>query len=156
MVNSLFGGAPPASRQRPPGVTAIALLFGLSGIYLFVIGLLILHSPRLFSADAIIRIGRPLLTGLEVGGGSYVFLISGWLFVIIGLQLRELRNWARWAATLVCLYGMFLLIPIVSIAANNFGASLFWSGLGMIVRVVVVRQLWLEEVRDAFDRDVAA
>jgi len=154
MVNSLLT-AKDTLAPRPAGITAIAWLFGLSGIYLFVIGLLILHSPRLFSADAIIRIGRPLLTGLEVGGGSYVFLISGWLFVIIGLQLRELRNWARWAATLVCLYGMFLLIPIVSIAANSFGASLFWSGLGMIVRVVVVRQLWLEDVRDAFDRDVA-
>ena len=98
MVNSLLT-AKDTLAPRPAGITAIALLFGLSGIYLFVIGLLILHSPRLFSQDTIIRIGRPLLTGLEVGGGSYVFLISGWLFVIIGLQLRELRNWASWAAT---------------------------------------------------------
>ncbi len=149
MANSLLDQ--PALRQRPEAVTAIAWLFGLSGIYLGAVGLVMLLAPKFISLETIVHLGRPWLNGLELGG-RYVFLLGGWLFLFIGLELRDLRNWARWAATLVCSYGIFLLIPIVSMAASNFRASLLWSGLGIIVRVVVVWYLWQEEVREAFEK----
>jgi hypothetical protein len=105
----------------------------------------------LFSVETTVRLGRPWLNGMELAG-PYAFLISGWFLLFIALELRDLRNWARWAATLVCAYGFFLLIPIVSMAASNFRISLLWSGLGIIVRVVVVWYLWQEEVGVAFEK----
>lgn len=146
----------PGPKQRPEAVTAIAWLFGLSGIYLGAIGLVMLIAPlfsirKLFSVETVVRLGRPWLNGMELAG-PYAFLISGWFLLFIALELLDLRNWARLAATFVCTWGIFLLIPIVSSAATNFRWSLLWSGLGIIVRVVVVWYLWQEEVREAFLR----
>lgn len=140
-----------ARPPRPEGVTVIALLFGLSGIYLGIVGLILLLAPGLLSSDTIVFLGRPWLGGMELGG-RYVFLVSGWLLLFIGLELHDLTNWARWAATVVCAYGVFLLIPIVSMAATHFRAPLLWSGLGIIVRVVVVWYLWQEGAREAFEK----
>jgi hypothetical protein len=149
MANSLLDE--PAERRRPEAVTAIAWLFGLSGIYLGAVGLVMLLAPGFISLETIVRLGRPWLNGMELAG-PYAFLISGWFLLFIALELRDLRNWARVAATFVCAWGVFLLIPIVSSAATNFRWSLLWSGLGIIVRVVVIWHLWQEEVREAFQR----
>ncbi|SRR5579862_2087077 len=141
----------PTPKQRPEAVTAIAWLFGLSGIYLGAVGLVMLIAPGFISLETIVHLGRPWLNGMELAG-PYAFLISGWFLLFIALELRDLRNWARLAATFVCAWGVFLLIPVVSSAATNFRWSLLWSGLGIIVRVVVVWYLWQEEVRTAFQR----
>jgi hypothetical protein len=158
MANALLDE--PIPKQLPEAVTAIAWLFGLSGIYLGAVGLVMLLAPlfsirKLFSVEAIVRLGRPWLNGMELAG-PYAFLISGWFLLFIALELRDLRNWARLAATFVCAWGVFLLIPVVSFsvthAAVHLSWSLLWSGLGVIVRVVVVWYLWQEEVREAFQR----
>ncbi len=145
-----FESSAPSS-PRPEGVTAIAWLFLVSGGYLGAVGFVLLLYPGFLSLEAIVRLGRPWLGGLELGG-RFVFLIGGWLCLFIGLELLTLKHWARWAATLVCLWGVFLLIPIVSTAANDFRLNLLWSGMGIIVRVIVVWYLWQESVREAFDR----
>ncbi len=147
MANALLDE--PAPRRRPEAVTAIAWLFGLSGIYLGAVGLVMLIAPGFISLETIVRLGRPWLNGMELAG-PYAFLISGWFLLFIALELRDLRNWARLAATFVCAWGVFLLIPVVSSAATDFRWSLLWSGLGIIVRVVVIWYLWQEEVRSAF------
>lgn len=153
MANSLVDG--PVPKHRPEAVTAIAWLFGLSGVYLGAVGFIMLIAPlfskeKLFSVETTVRLGRPWLLGMELAG-PYAFLISGWFLLFIALELRDLRNWARIAATFVCAWGVFLLIPVVSIAATHFRWSLLWSGLGIIVRVVVVWYLWQEEVREGFE-----
>jgi hypothetical protein len=154
MANALLDE--PAPKQRPEAVTAIAWLFGLSGIYLGAVGLVLLIAPlfsirKLFSVETIARLGRPWLNGMELAG-PYAFLISGWFLLFIALEVRDLRNWARLAATFVCAWGVFLLIPVVSSAATRFRWSLLWSGLGIIARVVVVWYLWQEEVGVAFEK----
>jgi len=158
MANALLDE--PTPKQRPEAVTAIAWLFGLSGIYLGAVGLVMLLAPllsikKLFSVETIVRLGRPWLNGVELAG-PYAFLISGWFLLFIALELRDLRNWARIAATFVCAWGVFLLIPVVSFsvahAAAHLSWPLLWSGMGIIVRVVVVWYLWQEEVREAFEK----
>lgn len=139
----------PTSEGRPAGVTLIASVFLLGGIYLAVIGLILLILPARLSLSTIVDLGRPLLGGLELGG-TYVFLIAGWLAIFIGLELLNLTNWARWIAIVICLFGVFLLVPIVSIAAARFQISLLWSGLGIMLRVAAVWYLWQEPVRNAF------
>jgi hypothetical protein len=151
MANSLLDSRSDdlTQKRRPEAITAIAWLFGLSGIYLGVIGFIMLIAPKLLSVEMIVRLGRPWLLGMELAG-PYAFLISGWFLLFIALELRDLRNWARVAATFVCALGVFLLIPVVSFAATRFRWSLLWSGLGIIVRVVVVWYLWQEEMRELF------
>lgn len=139
----------PASEKRPDGVTIVASLFLVSGIYLAIIGLIMLAFPTRLSLNTIIDLGRPLLDGLGFGG-TYMFLIAGWLAIFTGLELLNLTNWARWIATVICLLGVFLLIPIVSIAATQFQISLLSSGLGIMIRVAIVWYLWQEPVKDAF------
>jgi hypothetical protein len=138
-----------ASERRPDGVTVVASIFLLSGIYLAIVGLIMLVFPSRLSLNTIIDLGRPLLDGLEFGG-TYTFLIAGWLAIFTGLELFNLTNWARWIATVICLFGVFVLIPIVSIAATQFQISLLWSGLGIMLRVAIVWYLWQEPVKDAF------
>ncbi|MGA2697676.1 MAG: hypothetical protein ABSE92_16565, partial [Terriglobales bacterium] len=61
MANALLDE--PAPKQRPEAVTAIAWLFGLSGIYLGAVGLVMLIAPlfsirKLFSVETAVRLGR--------------------------------------------------------------------------------------------------
>jgi hypothetical protein len=132
----------------PTGVTAIATLFFLVATYLGLIGLLMLASP----GTASMALGAPLLTGLELAG-PYMFLLMAAVGALIGWGLLRLNNWARRAAIGVGFIGVVMLVPAVSAAAVDFRASLLWSGLGIIVRVISVWYLYQEPVKRAFAKD---
>src|SRR5579863_1348286 len=116
--------------QRPAGVTAIAILFFLAAAYLFGTGAIMLVSRGTLS----MRIGAPLLHGLELAG-PFMFLLVGAVAAVIGWGLLRLNNWARRAALVAALLGVVLLIPSVSAAASDFQWPLAWGGLGIMVRV---------------------
>jgi len=118
--------------QRPTGVTAIAILFFLVGTYLCGIGATMLVSPGTLS----MRIGAPLLHGLELAG-PFMFLLVGAVAALIGWGLLRLNNWARRAALLVAMLGVAMLVPSVSAAASDFGWPLAWGGLGIMVRAAI-------------------
>ena len=96
-------------------------------------------------------IGSPLMNGLELAG-PYMFLLMGAVGVAIGFELLKLNNWARRAAIIAALLGMVMLIPSVSAAAVDFRPGLFWSGLGVVVRVVIVWYLYQTPVTQAFQK----
>jgi hypothetical protein len=137
-----------ASKQPSPiptGVATIATLFFLAATYLGVIGLLMLAWP----GTASMALGTPLLNGLELAG-PYMFLLIAGVGVLIGWGLLRLNNWARRAAIAVGFIGVVMLVPAVSAAAVDFRASLLWSGLGIIVRVMIVWYLYQEPVAERF------
>jgi len=133
-------------RERPAGVTAIAVAFLLAAAYLLVIGLTMLARPGLVSMAA----GAPLLGGLELAG-PYMFLLIALLGIVVGLGLLRLYNWARWAAILAAAIGVLFLLPDVSSAVLDFHfEKLAWGGLGTIVRVMIVWYLFQEPVQVVF------
>lgn len=131
--------------ERSSGVTAIAILFFLCAGYLCVVALIMLASP----GTASMTLGAPLLNGLELAG-PYMFFLAGAVGALIGWGLLRLNRWARRAAILVAGIGFVMLVPVVSAAAVDFHWSLLTSGLGMIVRVMVVWYLWQGPVAEEF------
>jgi hypothetical protein len=129
------------------GVTAVAVIFFIAAGYLILLGLLTLAVPGAVSMS----LGSPILNGLELAGPC-MFLLIGAAGAAIGFGLLRLNNWARRAAILASLVGMVVLIPSVSAAAVDFRPALFWNGLGVIVRMVVVWYLYQSPVAETFQR----
>jgi hypothetical protein len=134
-------------KSRPTGVTAIAIVFFLSAVYLGLLGAVMLVSP----GAASMALGAPLLNGLELAG-PYMFLLMAGVGVLLGWGLLRLNNWARRAAIVVAFVGVVMLVPSVSTAAVDFSASLLWAGLGVIVRVIIVWYLYQEPAAEAFEK----
>ncbi len=133
--------------ERPTGVAAVAAAFLLAATYLVVVGLTMLARPGLVSMAA----GAELLGGLELAG-PYMFLLVGALDAVIALGLWRMHRWARWLAIVAAMIGVVLLLPNVSSAMLDFRiAKLAWSGLGTILRVMIVWYLFQEPVREAFE-----
>ena len=137
----------PAS-SIPSGVTAIAVGFFLAATYLAVLGIVMLASPGAVS----MALGAPLLSGLELAG-PYMFLLIGGAGALIGWGLLRLNNWARRTALVVAFIGVVMLVPAVSAAAVDFRASLLWSGVGIIVRVIIVWYLYQAPVSETFAKN---
>jgi hypothetical protein len=137
----------PAS-SIPAGVTVIATLFFVAASYLGLLAVVTLASPGAMS----MALAAPLLNGLELAG-PYMFLLIGGIGSLIGWGLLRLNKWARRAALAVAFIGVVMLIPAVSAAAVDLGISLFWGGLGIIVRVMIVWYLYQEPVAEAFARN---
>ncbi|MBZ5650354.1 MAG: hypothetical protein LAO18_07725 [Acidobacteriia bacterium] len=136
--------------ERPAGVTAVAAAFFLAGAYLLAVGLTMLARPGLVSMAA----GAELLGGLELAG-PYMFLLMGALGEAVAIGLWLLHRWARWLAILVALIGVVLLLPSVSSALIDFRiGKLAWSGLGAMVRTMIVWYLFQGLVVEAFDREL--
>ncbi len=113
--------------QRPAGVTAIAILFFLAALYLFVIAMVKLISPEAVSLTS----AGQLMFGLELAGPYMAMLVgSGW--ALVGWGLFRLHNWARWAAMLIMTIGIAWLVPKISMA--ELGLPIFWYGLQIALR----------------------
>jgi multidrug transporter EmrE-like cation transporter len=131
----------------PTGVVAIAIVFFLAAVYLGLVGAVMLASP----GAASMALGAPLLGGLELAG-PYMFLLMAGVAALIGWGLLRLNNWARRAALAVGFVGVVTLVPAVSAAAVDLRASLVWSGLGIMVRVMIVWYLFQEPVKEIFTK----
>jgi len=127
----------PVSEDRA-GITAIATIFGAASAYLIIVGLIMLFRPDMVSMAA----GSALLGGLETWG-PYMFLLAGSVGLALAFGLLHGIVFARRAAALLAIAGIVLLVPRVSAAvvSLHFG-TLFWSGLGIIVRVVIAYYLY--------------
>jgi len=105
-----------------------------------------LVRPGLISMAA----GADLLGGLELAG-PFMFLLIGAISTMIGYGLLRLNNWARRIAILAAFVGMVMLIPAVSGAVVSLRWSpLFFGGVGVILRVMVVWYLYQEPVKESF------
>jgi len=110
---------------------------------------------KLVAPDAIsLMRGAPLMFGFELAG-PYMALLVGCGWAVVGWGLFRLHNWARWAAMLVMVLGVGMLIPGISTA--ELGAPLFWEGLQVALRVAAGWYLaHAPAVIDGFHRKPAA
>jgi hypothetical protein len=134
--------------ERPGSVTAIAALFFLVAGYLAAIGLANFVAPGSLSMTMStgVTYGRELTgpqTALSVG--------AGW--ALVGWGLYRLRNWARWCAILIMVFGIAGSVPAVSAAARDLTWRFFLYGGQIMARVVIVWYLAVSpELIEAFVR----
>ncbi len=134
------------ANPAPNGVRAIAALFALCGIYLGIVGGLMLLRPGAVSMSA----GAPLLFGLELAG-PYMFLLMAIVGGGVAWGLLKLNNIVRHAALLIAITGIVMLVPSVSAATVMVQPkALAFGGLGIIVRVMVAWYLLRGEIADHF------
>jgi hypothetical protein len=137
--------------QRPAGVSAIAVLFFAVAAYLAGLGILMLVSPGI----APMALGAPLLNGLELAG-AYMFLLGAGVCALIAWGLLRLNPWARRAAIVAAFVGVIMLVPAASSAVFEFRMGrLFLTGVGVIVRVMIVWYLWQMPVAECFSTKLA-
>jgi len=133
-------------RDLPIGVLIIAAVFFLSAAYLLGAGVIALVNPGLLS----MAVGSSLLGGLEIWG-PYMFLLAAAAGTAIGWGLLKLWNWARRVAIVLALLGVALAVPAVSGSVVSLrAAGIFWGGLRIIARVMIVWYLYQEPVKEAF------
>lgn len=130
--------------QHPKGVIAIALLFALGSLYLFLVAAILLISPGAISLMS----AKSFLYGLQLAG-PYMILLGGAVYGVVAWGLFRLRNWARWTAMLIIAFSLAPLVPKISMA--EIGIPLLWYGLQIAVRVAVAWYLvQAPAVLDAF------
>jgi len=132
----------------PAGVRAIAALFALCGLYLAILGALMLARPGTVPMSA----AAPLLFGLELAG-PYMFLLMALVGGAVAWGLVKLNNITRHVAMLIAITGIVMLVPSVSGATVMVNTrALIYGGLGIIVRVIVAWYLARGEVADQFHK----
>ena len=138
----------PNDHRAPPGVRAIAALFAICGVYLAVLGVLMLIRPGAIPMST----GAPLLFGLELSG-PYMFLLMAFVAGAVAWGLIRLNNITRHVAMLIAIAGVVMLVPAVSGATVMVNArALIWGGMGIIVRVIVAWHLGRGEVAGQFHK----
>lgn len=119
--------------ERPPAITAIAIIFFAIAAYLWVVGAIELVAPGTIAPS----MRAPFMYGRELAGPQTAFLVgAGW--ALVGWGLFQLRNWARWTAVVLLVLGIADSIPTVSAAATGLNWRLAWYGGQMMVKVIMV------------------
>ena len=116
--------------QRPKGIIAIAVLFGLAAAYLCTIAAVLLVSPGAISLMA----AKHFMYGLELAG-PYMILLGASIYGLLAIGMFRLRNWARWVAILIIAFSIAPLVQKISTA--ELGLPVFWYGLQIALHVAV-------------------
>jgi uncharacterized membrane protein (DUF2068 family) len=114
-------------KQRPIGVTIIALLAILGGIAFLASGLVTLLIP---------------LIGIFIGSGLFIL---GLAYFLMAYGLWNGKSWA-WTLTLI-LSGIGIIVGIGSIVVGNLG-SIFH----IIINVIIIYYLYRPNVKAFFDK----
>ena len=118
---------PKMYKQRPIGVTIIALLAILGGIAFLASGLVTLLIP---------------LFGIFIGSGLFIL---GLAYFLMAYGLWNGKSWA-WTLTLI-LSGIGIIVGIGSIVVGNLG-SIFH----IIINVIIIYYLYRPNVKAFFDK----
>jgi hypothetical protein len=132
--------------DRPAGVTAVAAAFLLAAVYLLAVGLTMLVRPEVVGMS----VGSELL-GAYRFSGPYIFLSVATIGAAVSLGLWRLHRWARWAAIILAVFGLVMLVPSVSAAVVFFRmGKLALGGLGVVIRTIIIWYLFQEPTVNAF------
>ena len=133
--------------MRPLGVTIIAILTWIRGSFYALIGLFLLvvghASARLVSAMASDSFFETLFSrvGKVLGFGALLIAVA---YIVIGLGLWQLKNWAR--AVTIVLVSIWLLLGLIGIL--RFPTP--WHIVRVLIDGAIVAYLMLPEVKRLF------
>lgn len=108
-----------SSRQRPLGVTIMAILLGIQGLIELIGGILLIVGANSLS-QRIISHGHTIIAkfvdtfGVALGG---VGIVVGLITLIFVWSLWTLQGWAYWAVVIV--EGLSLLVSIVELVRHT-------------------------------------
>ena len=114
-------------KQRPLGVTIIALLAILGGIAFLVVGLTLIFIP---------------VVGIFIGSGLFIL---GLAYFLVAYGLWNERSWA-WTLTLI-LSGIGIIVGIGSIIVGNIG-----SIIHTIINAIIIYYLSRPTVKSFFNK----
>ena len=139
-------------RRRPLGVSIIAVLEAIGGIFFLVLGLLALVAVIAAANSA----GATIVNGYTITGAvvsavagvlAGVFLVVGLLSLLFAWGLWTLKRWAFWATVIIQVISLANSVIAFTQANANFGAIVG----GMIVPIVILLYFLVDSsVRAAF------
>lgn len=137
-------GYEPGDEEAPRGIVAIALVFFAIAV-MFAAYAVLLHFARISFTSAAWLAGEDI----AIMGPAALF-VAALLYSVCGAGLLKRRRWARWAAVVLLGFGLVEQIPSISTMSWTWWPVVRELAL-VCVRVGVIRYLFREDVREAFD-----
>ena len=136
-------------RQRPIGVTIMAVLLGIEGLFELIGGILLIVAANSLSHTIIShghRISAHIVDGLGIGLGG-VSIVIGIITLIFVFGLWTLRRWAFWAV--IVIEGISLIRSVIELVQHT--GTVAGVVAGMIIPAIIVIYFLLDPaVRRAF------
>ena len=137
----------PQPPQRPLGVTLVALLLTLFGVFLIAI-----TSVRWFAPGFVGPVRHMALLRTMGLINSYVAILAGVVWILIGCGLFTLHGFARLAAMILIFMGVGFDVGRLAVAAPGFGRFPVWIIASILVRLVIVWYLFRSPVAEKFQK----
>lgn len=131
---------PPPPRQRPTGITVLALLEFILGGLAILLGIAFIALGPYISQ---LMPGLPPLISLLVGGLGIGFLLAGLIGLVVGWGLWTGKGWAWWLT--VILEALGLLSGLAGIAMGD-PTSL----IGLLIAALILWYMFKPHVKDFF------
>ena len=127
-----------APRRRPLGVSIIAVLVAIQGIFFLILGILALVAVIAAANSAGTTVNGYAITGATVsaiaGVLAGIFLVVGLVSLLLAWGLWTLKRWAFWATVIIEIISL-----INSVFAFTQPHANFWSAaVGMIIPIVIL------------------
>ena len=140
-----------APRRRPRGVSIIAVLVAIQGIFFLILGILALVAVIVAATSTGTTVNGYAITGATVsivaGVLAGVFLVVGLVSLLLAWGLWTLKRWAFWATVIIEIISL-----LNSVLAFTQPHANFWSAaVGMIIPIVILVYFFADaNVRAAF------
>jgi lysylphosphatidylglycerol synthetase-like protein (DUF2156 family) len=131
---------PPPPRQRPTGITVLALLNFIGGGLAILLGIVFIAAGPIMAQ---IASGLPPIFSVLVGALGIGFLIAGLIGLVVGWGLWTGKGWAWWLT--VILEALGLLSGLAGIARGD-PTSL----IGLLIAALILWYMFKPHVKDFF------
>ena len=119
--------------KRPDGVTAIAVWYFVDAFFILMIACTLIALPFSGVFDDIGDSTGEFWANFGVTCGVVFVLLSAIAALLAGLGLLRMKQWARWLAFILAIFGLFA-FPI-----------------GTVIGALIIWYLLKDDVREAFD-----
>ena len=130
--------------HRPLGVTVIGCFFLCAGVYLCSVATIMLLAPSIVSTLKAL----PFVAALKLVS-PYATLLVGLIWTLIAWGLFQLRDWARFTATLMLGAGVAWMLPMLLLGRYS-GWRMLANLPSIILRIWAVYYLLTPSIIDVF------